>query len=221
MNKYVILTGGNLDEEFVSAYLEKQKDITIICVDGALVLADRLKLPIHYLVGDFDTVPGELLEHYRQAVTEQKIETCILAFKPEKDETDTQIAITLAVEKGAEEIVVLGGTGSRIDHLLANIHLLMVPLLREIKAYILDRNNKVYLQNKTFSVEKNQVYGNYFSLIPLDGTVKGVTLTGFKYNTEFVDFECGSSLGVSNEVLMDVGKVAFSQGVFVVIEARD
>ena len=50
---------------------------------------------------------------------------------PMKDDTDTEAAIRLAIEKGAQSITLLGATGSRIDHVLANIELLGIGLTAE------------------------------------------------------------------------------------------
>lgn len=220
-NSFLILTGGDISENQLLDFMSMHKDISIICVDGALELADRLGLIPDYLVGDFDTISSEIIQKYRNQVKRGEINTKIYTFCPEKDETDTQIAISLAVEKEAASVSIFGAVGSRMDHTIANIQLLKQLLIHEIDAYIINEHNRIYLKDKSFDVEKKKVFGTYFSLIPFDGTVKDVTLTGFKYNTDSVDFQIGSSLGVSNELLKDKGNVRFTKGTFLVIEAND
>lgn len=221
MEKYLVITGGTLEEEFLRNYLLEYNIDKVICADSALVMADRIGLSIDFLVGDYDSVPENLILLYKEKADRKEILTQIRTYLPEKDETDTQIAVSLAMEEGAGELHILGATGTRIDHLLANIHLLMGPLSCGIPAYIADPHNRIYLKDSSFRVYKNRMYGPYFSLIPFDGSIEGVTLSGFKYNTDKVDFSFGSSLGVSNELLLDRGEVSFSKGIFVVIESKD
>ncbi|MEG1459700.1 MAG: thiamine diphosphokinase [Acetivibrio sp.] len=220
-NRVLILTGGRLEDDFIKRCMTNNTFTTIICVDGALETADRLSIPFQYLVGDFDTVSAELLEKYKKLAStgEKKIE--IREFQPEKDETDTQIAISLAMEKMPDEVILLGATGTRMDHVFANIHLLKMLLEKGISAFILDENNRIYLKNQSFTVKKSETYGTYFSLIPFEYGIEKVTLTGFKYNTRQVDFLMGSSLGVSNVILGDEGKIQFEHGTFIVMESND
>jgi len=220
-NCVLIITGGKLNQSLIKEFLNNHVVENIICVDGALTLCNQINLSIDYLVGDYDTVSQDLINEYRKRVKTGEIKTKILSFQPEKDETDTQIAISLALQLGAKEIYLMGATGTRMDHVLANIHLLKKPLEKKVDAYILDEHNLIYLKDCSFEVEKNKVYGPYFSLIPFGDKVKAVTLSGFKYNTDAIDFLLGNSLGVSNELLMENGYVTFEEGTFIVIEAND
>ena len=220
-NCFLILTGGTLNERLIEEFLNKRLDVKIICVDGALSLVESMNIPIDYLVGDYDTVSSDLINDYKKRVETGEIKTKILSFQPEKDETDTQIAISLALKLQATEICLMGATGTRMDHVLANIQLLQKALENKVNAYILDSNNRIYLKDSSFQVEKEKVYGPYFSLIPYGGNVKAVTLSGFKYNTNSIDFLMGNSFGVSNELILEKGNVNFQEGTFIVIEAND
>ncbi|MSS63043.1 thiamine diphosphokinase [Velocimicrobium porci] len=217
----LILTGGTVNKACLQSYLEQNRVETIVCVDGALEVADAMKLDIDYLVGDFDTVPKRLLEQYKQAVRKKEKQIVIREFNPVKDATDTQIAIQIAMEEKTDEILIFGATGTRIDHMLANIHLLVKPLSLGIPAYILDEYNKIYLINKNTMIRKAELYGPYFSLLPFGGDVTGVTLRGFKYNVSQTDFKKGDSLGVSNELLEEEGFISFQTGTFAVFESKD
>lgn len=219
--RYVILTGGTLNEGFLKTYLDTHKIDKIICVDGALHIVDNMKLSIDYLVGDFDTVSQELLKKYQRDIYLGKKKIEIKQYDPVKDETDTEIAITIGIENGADEIVLFGATGSRIDHMLANIHLLMKPLSMGIHAYIIDEFNKIYLIDKNTTIRKNELYGPYLSLIPFDGNVTNVALRGFKYNVSNLDFRIGQSLGISNELLEEEGRIDWDNGIFAVFEVKD
>ncbi len=127
----------------------------------------------------------------------------------------------LAIEEGAKEIVLLGATGTRLDHLLGNIGLLRKALQAGIPAYIVDEHNKLYLMDKEGELCKENLYGPYVSLLPLGECVENVTLSGFKYDTKEADFVMGETLGISNELVADKGKISFRKGCFIVVEAKD
>lgn len=220
-NSFLILTGGTLPAGFLAAFLENHRFDKIICVDGALKLALELKVSFDYLVGDFDTIDKGILEEFLKRKEKEGLPVEVRKFRPEKDNTDTDIAIELAIEKKAEEITVLGATGTRIDHLIGNIQLLLKPLRAGIPAFLYDEYNKIYLMEKDSRFEKDKLYGPYISFVPFDGTVKGVTQTGFKYETCDADFVMGESLGISNELVAPEGSVSIKSGTFLVIEAKD
>ncbi len=221
LNRYLILTGGTLTKEFLEDFLEKEKVSKIICIDGALKVAHEAGIKIDYLVGDFDTADSCLVELYKKQIQEGKIQTVLKEYNPVKDATDTEIGISLALEKGAEEIILLGATGTRIDHTLANIHLLLKPLSFGVKAYILDKHNKIYLIDREIELIKKELYGSFVSLLPFGGDVREVTLRGFKYDVTKRDYLLGDSLGISNELLEEKGQIMLKEGVLAVFETRD
>lgn len=220
-NRFLILTGGTLSGEFLTDFLREREFEKIICVDGALELVEKLGLDIDYLVGDFDSVKKEVLELFLERREKEGLPVTIRRFQPEKDNTDTDIAVSLALSEGAGEITILGATGSRIDHLLGNIQMLLKPLWAGVPAFIYDACNKIYLIDGKRRFYRDKLYGPYISFLPFDGTVKGVTQRGFKYETCKVDFTLGESLGISNELLEEEGSISFQEGRFLVIEARD
>ncbi len=215
--RILIITGGVISMEFAGEYLRDQKFDTVIAVDSGLVTADSLGIPIHYFVGDFDSVPRDLAEYYR---TEKK-SVAIMEYNPMKDATDTHIAIDLCMELYGDEIVILGATGTRIDHMLANIHLLYLLLQKNIKAFILDEHNKIYLINHNTALYKSALHGPFISLLPFTETVADVTLKGFKYPLTKHTMLIGDSLGVSNEVVEGQAEILLKEGILIVIEAKD
>lgn len=220
-NRCLIVTGGTLREEFLTDFLREHVFEKVICVDGALALAEKLDLSFDYLVGDFDSVDKKVLDGFLERRKKEQPSVEIRQFQAEKDDTDTDIAINLALSKGADEITLLGATGTRIDHLLGNLHILLKPLKAGVPAFIYDEYNKIYFIEKETRFCKKELYGPYISFIPFGGDVLGVTQTGFKYETHEIDFCMGESLGISNELVAEEGNIPFKQGRFIVIEARD
>lgn len=214
MNKTAcIVTGGTLAENFLAEHVDRHQEELLIVVDGALAVTHQLQLKPDYIVGDFDTVDNSLLKYYDRNI--------ILRHPPEKDQTDTELAIETALNAGCSVIKMFGATGSRLDHSLGNIFLLQRLLESGIEAEILNENNRLYLKNNSFSLKRNEVWGNFLSLLPLTETVDGVTLTGFKYPVKELTFYRERTLGISNEITEEEATIEFSKGIFIVVESRD
>ena len=122
-----------------------------------------------------------------------------------------------------DEIVILGATGGRMDHFLANVNILMKPLKNGIKSYIIDKYNKIYLIDSEETIERKSLWGKYISFQPLTEKVKNVWLKGFKYTLAGKELTIGESLTISNEMADSESKavVSFDSGVLIVIESHD
>ena len=208
-----IITGGTISPNFLSKHLKTHSYSLLLVVDGALELTHSLHIQPDYIVGDFDTVSEELLEFYEK--------DSILRHPPEKDQTDTELAVETAIRFQCEEIHFLGATGTRLDHSLANIFLLQRLLQQGIFGVIYDAYNKLYLKNATFQLKKQEAKGEFFSLLPLTQTVEQVTLTGVKYPVKNRTFYREDTLGISNEIIEDEATIEFTKGIFIVVESND
>ncbi|MCD8123283.1 MAG: thiamine diphosphokinase [Clostridiales bacterium] len=214
----LILTGGRLDPVFARSYLEERHFDVMIAVDGGLEPASELGMIPDYIVGDFDTVSPMVLERFRanpHIVWEQH--------KPEKDETDTELARSLAVSLGVDEMVFLGATGGRLDHMLGNIHALYECLKKGIHAEIIDRQNRLYLLDKAHRFDRDRQWGKYVSFLPYTEVVQGITLCGFRYPLEGKDIRRGEEVGlcVSNEIVEETACIRFERGILICVESRD
>ena len=167
--KACIITGGRLNHSFVESKIAEYNYDLIIAVDhGADFFANKECRP-HHVVGDMDSAT---------LVTKEEIATwkgCTLhKFPAEKDETDTELAISLAIEKNATEIHIYGATGTRIDHVLGNIHIMKRALDANVVCYMIDEHNRIRLIRGTINLSKQQQFGKYVSLLPWQGEVSGV-----------------------------------------------
>lgn len=213
----LLIGGGQIDLAFAKEYIRDHDFDTIVCADSGLDTADRLSLDVDYAMGDFDSVRKEVYQKYQQS------QTAFVSYPPEKDATDMQIVLDWAVEQGAEEIHILGATGKRLDHFLGNVNILMIPLQKGIRTYIVDPYNRLYLVKKKASFERETVFGKYISLLPLTEKVTNVYLKGLKYELHGADLEIGNSLGVSNELAKDcmTAELTFEDGILIVVESKD
>lgn len=218
MKTCLIVTGGTVQLEFAGSFLNKQKFDIVVAVDGGLEALGPLGLVPDAVVGDFDSVNRQVYQQYQElpGVNWE-------VHKPEKNETDTELAIDTAIRMGADRITILGATGGRIDHLLGNIHLLDTCLRMNVSACIVDSQNKVYLLRDGKTFEKKETWGNYISFVPLTETVTGITLKGFKYPLTEKTITIGREAGlcISNELAADFGSITFSSGILICVESCD
>lgn len=219
----LIISGGRIDKDFALSFLQERVYDRIIAVDGGLRFLHETGLSPTDIVGDFDTVEPQLLALY-----ENREDIMIRRYCPQKDDTDSEIAVNMAVDYGSSHIDILGASGSRLDHTLGNIRLL--GLIHQAgkssfwrEAYIYDRNNRIRLTEGECVIKKEEVYGKYVSLLPFTQTVTGITLEGFRYplNNYTMDIFRTPTLGISNEIAGAEGKIICREGVLLVIESND
>ncbi|MBE5820755.1 MAG: thiamine diphosphokinase [Clostridiales bacterium] len=110
--------------------------------------------------------------------------------------------------------------GTRIDHTLANINILMQPLKKNIECKIINENNEIQLIEKGIEIKKDDNY-KYVSLLPLTTTVEKVTLKGFKYSLDKADLKIGESIGVSNEQIEEFATIDMEKGILILIRSKD
>ncbi|WP_461810036.1 thiamine diphosphokinase [Faecalimonas sp.] len=217
MNKRaMIVSGGMIQEEFVAAKLEELKYDVLIGVDRGVEFLYRKHIKPDYIVGDFDSLSEEIVQFYQK-----NTDVFIRKFNPEKDFSDTEIAVRQAIELNCEEIILLGATGNRIDHVLANIQVLTIPHKEGIHEEIIDENNRIYLIENEGVLEKSKMYGKYFSVFPLDGCIEKFSITGAKYplhNHRLCPYD---SLCVSNQAQEEKVQITFSEGIVILIEAKE
>ena len=218
MKSCVIISGGRLDEQFASQFLKTEQPDLIIAADKGLAFCENSQVVPTAIVGDFDTLGETLLPKY------EAMGVPVHKYDPVKDSTDTEIAVRLAMELGAEKISILGATeGNRLDHLFGNVLTMMIPQQEGIDCFMADAHNRLRILTKPLEIKKEEQYGRYISLIPLTTDVHGVTLTGFKYplwDHRFHVENCGS-LGISNELIEEVGRIDFRSGILLMIECKD
>jgi len=214
-NKILIVTGGFTDEKFLASLVLKERYSLIIAADKGLVVLDRLKILPDMILGDFDSAGTDIINKYRSKSVP------VMTYPSQKDKTDTELAFEWALEQNPSVIDLAGATGSRLDHTMANINLLLAALRKNVDAKILDPGNKIYLKAGNFVIKKDRQHGDFVSLLPFTYQVKGLKLRGFKYPLDGLTLTAGSSLGISNEIVEEEGRVEFDEGILLVFETKD
>jgi len=215
----LIISGGNLEKEFICSYISQHPVEFTIAVDAGMKFFYEEHMIPDYIVGDFDSVEPDILHSFQNLRGKKK--PVILQFQPEKDETDTELAIRTAVKQGSDVIHLLGATGSRMDHIMGNFHLLGAAMKQGVDCHMADQHNRIRMICEGMVIKRENQYGKYVSLFPFTPQVKGLTLKGFKYPLHNYTLECYHSLGVSNEIVETQAEISFEEGVLLVIESRD
>ena len=210
MKDTIIVSGGNIQKN-------KTENTCLIAADRGVEFFMGTDLEPDVAVGDFDSLSAEGAKYM-----ETLKHTEIRRLKPEKDDSDTQSAANYAIEQGTERIMILGATGNRIDHLMANFGLLMLGKTKQVQIVLVDAYNYMSLIESGMILKKEEQFGKYVSFFPIEGEVTGLTLKGFKYplNSYTLKVE-DSGLTVSNEISDPEAEVTFETGKLLMIMSRD
>lgn len=202
MEKFVIIIGGECETSAIP------RDIFdgafIIAADSGYDTAKKLDVTPHLLVGDMDSiseVPSDI-ELYR--------------VKSEKDDTDTMLAISIAKSRGANEILIVGGGGGRLDHLLSNIFMLEALADEGIRHRMYDGINEAFvLSDGEVTLKKR---GGYFGLIALENST--VSASGCKYPLTNAPLKRSLPYAVSNEVTGTEAKITVRGKIIVTVSKK-
>ena len=212
----VIISGGTLYEELIEKTIRECEDPCIIGVDKGVEFLYRHNIKPSYIVGDFDSLSHEIVDYYKN-----ETHVSVREFNPVKDASDTEIAVRLAITLGCHEMVILGATGSRVDHLWANIQTLTIPFKAGVDAVILDPQNRIRRIGGETHLKKEEAFGDYFSVFPLGEVVYGFNIRGAKYPLTEHTLTPYDSLCVSNQIEGDEVVIDFVSGIVILMETRD
>ncbi|WP_203635817.1 thiamine diphosphokinase [Thermobrachium celere] len=206
--KSVIVAHGYSSKDALKKEIE-DADL-IICSDGgAIYLMEEGYLP-NVIIGDLDSINRDAYEYF----VEKGVK--IITYPREKDFSDTELCIDYALSLGANNICIISGIGSRIDHSLINISLLYKILKRGAYGYIATDSAYIYLCNKVLEITGNE--GDVISLVPLTFKVSGINTKGLKYSLEDGTIYLGQSIGVSNEMINEKCSIEIKEGLLVVVK---
>lgn len=192
----LIFSGGSFSG-FPQDFDKSKYNLVIAADSGYLSAAESGILP-DIVIGDFDSCPENLVNAKK-----------IIRLNPVKDATDTQEAIDIAHSHGAKKITILGALGGRIDHTLANIHLLKYARLKGISLEIEDPNTYITLAGEDTHIPARD--GFCLSLIPLTDC-EGVSVSGVYYPLEEAAMPVGIPYGISNEFTENNAHISVKSG---------
>ena len=218
MSRCVILSAGPVKDPARLCPLLRPDD-WIIAADGGWGLAQALRAEVSLLIADFDSLPPA------EAVLSEVPE--IIRLPVEKDWTDTMAAAMEGIRRGYREFLILGGTGGRLDHTVANFAVLYYLVRQGARACMADEQNRVELRLPgSYLLEPQEGYK--FSLFPYAGEVTGLTERQGFYPLDNATLTPDNTLGISNEFLKDPVKntllpaeISFKSGVLMIFLSKD
>jgi thiamine pyrophosphokinase len=192
----------------------------IVAADGGATYAAALGLgAIDLWVGDGDSLSPAALEGLRRGGVPVELAAA------DKDESDTELAVLAAIDRGARRLTILGAFGGpRLDHTLANVLLLGHPRLVDRSAALLAPAVRVTLiqarghDGGTASQSLSGRPGDLVSLLPFAGPAGGVTTSGLQYPLTDEALEVGPARGLSNVRLESTANVSLTTGSLLVVE---
>ena len=211
--KILLVAGGRCDIIQLKNTAKHMKDssekLYIIGIDGGMKTLKEAGIKPDIGVGDFDSV--NVLDYS---------DTPIEKLCPEKDDTDTEHALLMAIDMHPSEIVLMGATGSRLDQTISSIELLKCAVDADVPAVILDPTNRLRVAKGETVITKEDSFGYYVSVIPFSEDLTDLTMKGFKYEIEDFTLKKGISRCISNELASDRAVISCS-GYYIVMETCD
>lgn len=212
MTRIIIFANGILNyPELLKAQLRPSD--RIFCADGGTRHALLLGLTPDVIVGDLDSLPPEIVSQM------EAIGVSIHNYPSDKDKTDLELTLEMAVAAQPEEIIVVSALGGRLDQMLGNILLLAQPKYASIRLSLLDGPQQATVLRGHQSITVKGQPGDTLSLIPLSATVDGVTISGVVWPLSKATITFSSTWTMSNRMKDRQATVKIGQGTALVIHS--
>lgn len=191
----------------------------VIAVDGGIRHLEKLGVKPDLWVGDMDS--SKALRVSKDLLDGVKVER----LSEKKDMSDTDYAVSRALELGAKEITLIGGIGSRLDHSLFNLNLMFGLTRNRITCKILDGRQEILffcIDENPDSCSEHQLFeidsmlGKTFSIVPFSD-IKGLSAEGVEYPLSKKDLSRYSNLTLSNVITSERARISVESGMFLII----
>ncbi|MEM7130638.1 MAG: thiamine diphosphokinase [Chloroflexota bacterium] len=210
MRAIIFVNGIVTDTDWIAGLIEA--DDYLIGADGGTYHCLNSGHVPHLIVGDLDSLDPATKERLSSEGVS------IAEYPCEKDQTDLELAIELAVQK-CSDVILVGALGGRLDQMLANL-LILAQRDWQASIKIVDNQQVAESIRGGETVRLSGQIGDTFSAIPLSNEVTGVTYTGFRYPLNNATLALGSTWGVSNEFAAEEATVAIESGILLLITMR-
>jgi len=211
MKRIIIVANGFLWNGIV-------KEITssdfVIGVDRAAYWLIEHGVTPQVAIGDFDSTSRREFEKLK------KIIPTVKKYSPEKDFTDTELALKYAIKQEPSSITIYGGSGTRLDHTIGTVQLLERCQKLCIPAVFRDMKNEAMVVGRGRTILKKREGSRYLSVIPITNSIQ-ITLAHFKYEIAKITIYRGQTVGISNEFTGRQATITIHRGLAYVIQSRD
>lgn len=202
MKTLIICAGDSKNSNKLKEYAENSD--YIICADGGYSYALDANIKPDKVIGDFDSLKTEIPDDIES-----------IKLPCEKDETDTMYAFRFAVSKGAEEVVIYGGIGDRLDHSYANVCILSEALEKNVEAFVTDGRTTCFMTDSSIKLKEKK--GTVISVFSFSDVSYDVSIKGLKYTLKNYTLKRNDIIGVSNEFLDSEAEISVGRGKLLII----
>jgi thiamine pyrophosphokinase len=209
----VIVANGEIEESARLREIWQNADLRLAADGGAGKARARLGLPPQIVIGDLDSLDAVTRAWCEDAGAE------FVTHLREKNETDLELALALALQRGATEITVLGALGGRLDQELANVFLLTKSASARVVTKMSGANFDAWVATARTRVHGR--VGEIVSLIPLTARVEGISTEGLKYPLHDETLYQNAARGISNELIRERAEIAFTRGLLLIVHLFD
>ncbi len=171
----------------------------IICADGGANVARKFNIKPNIIIGDFDSITAKTKKHFSSVeqihITDQY-------------STDLEKSLNYAVKNKIKKVIILGGTGKRIDHTFSNLSV-VAKYQKKIHITLKDNLHDIFLINKKIFL--NYKIGTTLSLLPF-GKCEGIITKGLQYPLKNETLEFGVREGTSNVIISSPISISVKKG---------
>ena len=183
----------------------------VIAADSGLHTAQKLNMHVDFVIGDFDSVDASALA---RATSEH---TQAIRHSTEKDFTDLESALLLAVDKNSQHIIIVTAGGGRLDHQFGFVAAMFNPKLRNCKVEALWHDNRLFaLQGPATCGFATQV-GDTVALQSFSNRSEKILTTGLQWQLTNESLNNFETRGVSNIAIKEQVSVSVKLGQLLVI----
>jgi thiamine pyrophosphokinase len=205
----VVFSGG--DPPGATAVADLPTERFVIAADSGLDHATALGIAVDLVVGDLDSVAPATLAAAEAAGA------VVERHPADKDQTDGELALDAAVRRGAARVIVVGGLGGRIDHLLANVAAWSAPAWSDLDVEIRAGGARISVIHGPATARWTGDVGELVTLLAVGGPATGLTTEGLGYPLRDEALEPGSTRGVSNVMVEPTASVTVGAGTLLAI----
>lgn len=207
----IIAVNGKINDYAELAKVLRPDDYLIGADGGTLHLLAMDRQP-NVVVGDLDSLSRDTVDSLvADGVSVER-------HKPEKDQTDLELALEHALEDGADEIVLVGALGGRLDQTLANL-LIVAQRDWPVPVRVVEGDQVAEVLRGPGQLALHGPAGSTVSAIPLSAAVTGITYTGLEYPLNDAMLRFGSTRGVSNVLAASPASIRIDSGILLVIHS--
>ena len=208
INTAVVLLGGNGAD--VRSLGVLPTNTLVVAADSGTDIARRLGLDVHAVVGDMDSIEPTALAALAALGTE------IVRHPEDKNESDAELALRYAIERGARRIMLVGGGGGRLDHQLALFAVMFIDDLRGLHVEARLAGSRAYAVRDGGAVTLQCNPGDVIGLLPFGGDTHGITTNGLQWSLSNESLHVAATRGISNRAISDEVTIAVAKGRLIV-----